>query len=97
MGTAAALCRHVSIVCSLSSVTTSYSGVDNVDANTMRTVNNWIQIVCMRTGVYYCDAGSAVNDRAGWLDADYAASNGKALNTAGLQKLLEYLRTHAVG
>lgn len=96
-GIQAASPETVIVVCSLSSVTTSYSGVDNVDANTMRTVNNWIQIVCMRTGVYYCDAGSAVNDRAGWLDADYAASNGKALNTAGLQKLLEYLRTHAVG
>ena len=35
-------------------------------------------------------------DRAGWLDSDYAAVNGKALNTAGVQKFLEYLRCHAV-
>ena len=86
----------VIIVCSVSSVTTGYSGVDGVNANTIRTVNEWVKIVCMRTGVYYCDSASAVNDRAGWLDSDYAAVNGKALNTAGLQKLLEYLRTHAV-
>ena len=39
--------------------------------------------------------GYAVNDRAGWLDGDYAAVNGRALNTAGIQKFLEYLRTHA--
>ena len=86
----------VIIVCSVSSVTTGYNGVDGVNANTIRTVNEWVKIVCMRTGVYYCDSASAVNDRAGWLDSDYAAVNGKALNTAGLQKFLEYLRTHAV-
>jgi hypothetical protein len=86
----------VIIVCSMSSVTTSYNGVDGVNANTIRTVNDWIKMVCMRTGVYYCDTAYAVNDRAGWLDVDYAAVNGKALNTAGIQKFLEYLRTHAV-
>jgi len=86
----------VILVCSVSSVTTSYSGVDGVNANTIRTVNEWIKTVCMRTGVYFCDSAYAVNDRAGWLDGDYAAVNGKALNTAGLQKFLEYLRTHAV-
>lgn len=86
----------VIIVCSVSSVTTSYSGVDGVNANTIRTVNEWIKTVCMRTGVYFCDSAYAVNDRAGWLDGDYAAVNGKSLNTAGLQKFLEYLRTHAV-
>lgn len=86
----------VIIVCSMSSVTTSYNGVDGVNANTIRTVNEWIRTVCMRTGVYYCDTAYAVNDRAGWLDVDYAAVNGKALNTAGIQKFLEYLRTHAV-
>ena len=86
----------VIIVCSLSSVTTSYSGVDGVNANTIRTVNDWIKTVCMRTGVYFSDSANAVNDRAGWLDGDYAAVNGKSLNTAGLQKFMEYLRTHAV-
>lgn len=86
----------VIMVCSISSVTTNYSGVDGVNANTIKTVNGWIRTVCMRTGAYFCDCGSAVNDRAGWLDSDYAAVNGKALNTSGLQKLLEYLRTHAV-
>ena len=86
----------VIIVCSISSVTTTYSGVDGVNANVIRTVNGWIRTVCMRTGVFFCDSANAVNDRAGWLDSDYAAVNGRALNTAGLQKLLEYLRTHAV-
>ena len=86
----------VILVCSVSSVATSYSGVDGVNANTIKTVNGWIRTVCMRTGVYFCDTASAVNDRAGWLDVDYAAANGKSLNTAGLQRILEYLRTHAV-
>lgn len=86
----------VIIVCSISSVTTNYSGVDGVNANVIRTVNGWIRTVCMRTGVFFCDSANAVNDRAGWLDSDYAAVNGKALNTAGVQKFLEYLRCHAV-
>ena len=86
----------VILVCSVSSVATSVSGVDGVNANTIKTVNGWIRTVCMRTGVYFCDTASAVNDRAGWLDVDYAAANGKSLNTAGLQRILEYLRTHAV-
>ena len=86
----------VIIVCSISSVSTGYQGVDNVDANTIRTVNGWIKTVCMRTGVYYCDSASALNDRAGWLDSDYAAVNGKALNIEGLQRFLTYIRTHAI-
>ncbi len=86
----------VIVVCSVSSVATNYSGVDGVNANVIRTVNEWITVVCMRTGVYYCDAGSAVNDRAGWLDGDYASVNGKALNTEGLRTFLAYLRIHAI-
>lgn len=86
----------VIIVCSISSVSTGYQGVDKVDANTIRTVNGWIRTVCMRTGVYFCDSAGAVNDRAGWLDSDYAAVNGKALNSEGLRKFLEYIRTHAI-
>lgn len=86
----------VIVVCSVSSVTGGYSGVDGVNANVIKTVNGWIRTVCMRTGVYFCDSASAVNDRAGWLDSDYASVNGKALNTAGLQRFLEYLRIHAI-
>ena len=86
----------VIVVCSISSVTTSYNGADGVNANVIRTVNEWICTVCRRTGVYYADTATAVNDRAGWLDSDYASANGKALNTAGIQKILEYLRSHAM-
>lgn len=83
------------IVCSISSVTAGYNGTDGVNANVIRSVQEWIKTVCVRTGAWYCDSGSAVNDGAGWLDSDYASANGKALNSAGLQKILEYLRTHA--
>lgn len=83
------------IVCSVSSVTVGYNGTDGVNANVIRSVNDWVKTVCARTAVYYCDSASAVNDRAGWLDSDYASANGKALNSAGLQKILEYLRTHS--
>lgn len=84
------------VVCSISSVTTTYGGADGVNANVIRAVNSWIQKVCTVTGVYYCDTASAVNDRAGWLDSDYASANGKALNSAGIRKILDYLRCHAI-
>ena len=84
------------VVCSVSSVTTTYGGTDGVNANVIRAVNSWIQKVCTITGVYYADTADAVNDRAGWLDSDYASANGKALNSAGIRKILDYLRIHAV-
>ena len=86
----------VIIVCSVSSVTTSYSGSDGLSPVVLATVNNWIRQVAADTGVYYADTASAVNDKANWLLTDYASANGKALNSAGLQKVLEYLRTHAI-
>ena len=86
----------VIVVCSVSSVTVSYAGTDGVNANVISSVNGWIRTVCSRTGVYYADSATAVNDSAGWLDGDYASANGKALNSAGIRKVLDYLRIHAV-
>lgn len=84
------------ICCSLSSVTPSYSGTDGITAMNVLEANGWIQQVCMDTGAYYADAGSAVRDSAGNLLNDYASSNGKSLNSEGVNKILEYLRGHAL-
>ena len=67
-----------------------------MNANVIRSVNEWIRTVCSRTGVYYADTASVLNDSAGWLDPDYASANGKALNSSGIRKVLDYLRVHAI-
>ncbi len=84
----------VIIVCSLPSVSPSYDGVDNLSSYLVGEANDWIRDVCTDTGVYYADAGSAVRDRSGTLMTEYAAANGKTLNTAGVNLFLSYLRTH---
>lgn len=84
------------VVCSLSSVTVTYSGVSGLTPNNIREANEWIRQVCMNTGVYYCDAAAAVNDTAGWLMSDYASINGKTLNSSGIKAVLDYLCTHMV-
>ena len=84
------------VCCSISSVTVGYSGPSGLTPNDVRNANQWIQQICTDTGVYYCDAASAVDDSAGWLMEDYASLNGKALNSAGVQKVLEYLCNHRI-
>ena len=84
------------ICCSISSVTVGYTGPSGLTPNDVRNANDWIQQICTDTGVYYCDAASAVDDSAGWLVGDYASLNGKAVNSAGIQEVLEYLCTHMI-
>ena len=58
--------------------------------------DEWIKQVCINTGAYFADAGSAVTEASGLLLTEYASANGKALNSSGLNKILEYLRSHAL-
>ena len=83
------------VCCSLSSVISGYSGVDNLSAVDIGNANEWIRQVCMDTGAYFLDVASAVNE-SGYLLNKYASPNGKTLNSTGLEKVLEYVRTHAV-
>lgn len=82
------------IVCSLSSIAPGYTGADDLTSTDIRMANEWIRQICMDTGVYFADLADTLNDGAETLVADYASANGKALNSAGLNKALEYLRTH---
>ena len=84
------------VCCSINSVTVNYSGPSGLTPNDVRNANEWIRDICTDTGVYYCDAASAVNDTAGWLKLDYASINGKALNSNGVQEVLAYLCSHMV-
>ena len=84
------------LLCSLSGVTPSYNGVDGLNNVAIQSANEWIQQVCLDTGVYYADTASAVCDSSSGLMSEYASANGKTINSAGLSKILDYLRGHAV-
>jgi len=84
------------VLCSLSSVTSGYSGSDNITVEMVNTAQGWIQNVCRATGAYYADITEAVKDTSGTLLSDFAGANNKVLNTAGINKALEYLRCHMV-
>lgn len=83
------------ICCSITSVTPTYSGSDRLSAVIVGEANEWLQEICIDTGVYYADLTRDLHS-SGYLISEFAASNGKGLNNAGLNKVLEYLRVHAV-
>ncbi len=85
------------IVClPLTSVTASYSSNDGMTLAVCTEASSWIREVCEDTGAYYCDAVSAIQDMNGALLPEYASSNGKTLNSVGLNQILQFLRYHAV-
>ena len=84
------------IVCTITSVTISYSGSDGLDFPIVNQANTWIARVCADTGVFLVDVASAVSDSNGSLLSEYASANGKTLNSAGLNQVLSYLRNHAI-
>ena len=81
----------------LTSVTIDYSSTDGLTAARCNEANEWIQAACADTGAIYCDAVSTVQDVSGTLLQEYASADGRTLNSSGLAKILQYLRTHAVG
>jgi hypothetical protein len=86
----------VKIVClSLCSVTSVYVGSDSMTPEKVGKINGWIREVCMQTGAYYGDLSDTLYED-GCLRDDYADGSGRALNTAGLEAVLDYLRTHNV-
>ena len=83
------------IVClPLTSVTIDYVSNDGLTPARCAEANSWIQTACIDTGAIYCDALSAVQ-KDGVLLQEYAY-DGRSLNPVGLDKVLMYLRTHAV-
>ena len=84
------------IVCTLTGVTESYSGSDGLTNAMIAAANRWLSQVCADCEVYLTDAASSISDQNGALLSDYASANGKTPNSAGLTRILQYLRTHAV-
>lgn len=84
------------VCCSISSVTSNYSGADGLTTIMISDANDWIREVCASMNITFCDAGKAVGDGTGSVEAGYLSSNGKTLNSSGINTVLSYLRTHAV-
>ena len=84
------------VCCSVTSVGPNYSGPDGLTRDAINWANDYIQEVCIDTGAYFCDVAHDMRDSTSVLDGSYASSNGKTLNTAGLNAFLQYLRTHMV-
>lgn len=84
------------ICCSISSVTTGYNGADGLTTIMISDANDWIREVCASMDVYFTDSGKAVGDGTGSVEIGYLSSNGKTLNSSGINAILSYLRTHAL-
>ena len=84
------------VCCSVTSITPDYAGADSLTYDAISWANDWVQQVCRDTGAYFCDVAHEMRDSTNVMDAGYASSNGKTLNSAGLNVWLAYLRTHAV-
>ena len=84
------------VCCSVTSVGANYAGADGLTRDAINWANDYIQEGCIDTGAYFCDVAHDMRDSTSVLDGSYASSNGKTLNTAGLNAFLQYLRTHMV-
>jgi len=84
------------ICCSISSVVNNYTGADNLTTIMISDANDWIKDVCQNTGVYFAESGKAVGDGTGSVLSSYLSTNGKTLNSSGINEILEYLRKHAL-
>jgi len=85
----------VIILSSVVPVTTAYNGSDNLSGPQLTQVTEWVKAVSMNCGVYFADTMASLSS-SGYLLSEYAGTDGKTLNTAGLQAVLSYLSTHAV-
>ena len=83
------------ICCSVPPVADGYSGLDDLTTDLANDASDWVREVCRDTGVYFVDTAFAVRNGEDLLPK-YASANNKALNTAGLQAVLDWLRTHAI-
>lgn len=83
------------ICCSVCPVTAAYTGADGLNDEAAAQVNSWIQQVCTDTGAWYADCAYQVTS-GGSMMSEYAAAEGKGLNSTGLSAILSYLRIHAL-
>ena len=83
------------VCCSVCPVCADYDPLDDLDSDKTANGTDWVREVCLETGAYYADVASALRV-GGDLNPKYAEADGKTLNAAGAQVVLDYLRTHPI-
>ena len=83
------------ICCGLASVIPGYTGSDKLDVGMVSNGNDWVQLACRDTGVYYLNIGEDLCESVQLLTR-FAASNGKTLNRTGVETFLTYVKQHAI-
>lgn len=83
------------VCCSIGSIAAAYTGSDGLTVEQFAQANAWIKTVCRNTGVQFADLASILNGDNGYLKVEYAAPDGRSLNSAGINELISYFRLHA--
>ena len=83
------------VCCSIGSIAAAYTGSDGLTVEQFAEANKWIESVCRETGVKFADLASILNGENGYLKVEYAAPDGRSLNSAGINELINYFRYHA--
>ena len=83
------------VCCSIGSIAAAYTGSDGLTVEQFAKANEWIESVCRETGVKFADLASILNGENGYLKVEYAAPDGRSLNSAGINELINYFRYHA--
>ena len=93
---AKAACPNAVIICnSILPVSETYAAANTMDADTIRTANNWIQQAAADNGCKYAHSFDALVGENGYLNPKYDSGNGLVPNSEGLYAMLNYLKTHA--
>ena len=84
------------IVClSLCSIALSHIDSEGLTHEKVMEIDGWIKTVCIDTGAYYGNVADALCN-TGYMRSEFADGSGRALNRAGLEELLNYLRLHSL-
>lgn len=83
------------VCCSIGSIAAAYTGSDGLTVEQFAEANKWIASVCRETGVKFADLASVLNGENGYLKVEYASPDGRSLNSAGINELINYFRYHA--
>ncbi|MCQ2553754.1 MAG: SGNH/GDSL hydrolase family protein [Clostridia bacterium] len=84
------------VVCmSIYPISPKYKRWDIINNEVITRGNSWIMNVCNQTGAYYLDAAAALLGEDGNVILELSKNDGFHPNKDGLEKVLEYIRTHA--
>ena len=64
--------------------------------NGINRINGWIQELAIEEGLYYLDTQSVLKNENGALIEEYEVGDGVHINALGYNKIIEYIRTHAL-